>query len=139
MAKTKAASLDTNTLLRLVLGDLPEQTELVEELIKRSPALHVADVAIIEMVFVLEKMYSFSRTDVATSVQAIIRHPKIVSNRKLFELVLPDYVGNSKLSIIDCAIIQYALVNDATPLYTFDRALVAAHPTTVTHPSPHDT
>ena len=138
MAKTKAASLDTNTLLRLVLGDLPEQTNMVEDLIKRSQVLHVADVALIEMVFVLEKIYSFSRADVVTSVQAIIRHPKINANRKLFERVLPDYLEKPKLSIVDCALVHYATLTDATPLFTFDKALAASHPTTVTLLSSHD-
>jgi predicted nucleic-acid-binding protein len=132
MAKTKAASLDTNTLLRLVLGDLPEQTGLVEELTKKSPVLHVADVALIEMVFVLEKIYSFSRADVVNSVQAIIRHPKINANRRLFERVLPDYLEKPKLSIVDCALVHYATLTDATPLFTFDKALASAYPASAT-------
>lgn len=131
MAKIKAGSLDTNTLLRLVIGDAPSQTTLVENLLKNASVLSVADIALIEMVFVLEKVYLFSRSDVAASVYSIIRHPKINGNRKLFELALPNYLEHSKLSIVDCALVAYAHLNSATPLYTFDKALARSFPNTV--------
>ena len=123
MRNRKVASLDTNILLRLVLGDVPKQTLLAEELIKKSAVLNVADIVIIEVVFVLEKIYKLSRKEVVESVYAIIRHPKINCNRKLFELTLPIYSTNAKLSIVDCALTQYAILNNATPLHTFDKAL----------------
>lgn len=139
MAKTKAGSLDTNTLLRLVLGDIPDQTTRVEDLLNKAPVLSVADIAIIEMVFVLEKVYSLPRPDVVASVYSIIRHPKINCNRKLFELALPQYLEYPKLSIVDCALVHYATLNGATPLYTFDKALAGASPDIVHLLSLHGT
>jgi len=36
---------------------------------------------------------------------------------------LNKYLENPKLSLIDCALLTYAKLNKATPLYTFDREL----------------
>lgn len=128
MVSRKTGSLDTNTLLRLVLGDISAQSQVVEELIADSTSLAVADIAVIEMVFVLEKVYKFTRSDVVASVTSVIRHPKINCNRKLFELALATYGEQAKLSIVDCALMHYASLNKSAPLYTFDTALAQSNP-----------
>jgi len=48
-------SLDTNCLLRLILEDEPDHTAIITNIINSEENLVVADVALIEMVFVLEK------------------------------------------------------------------------------------
>lgn len=128
MGSNSTGSLDTNTLLRLVLGDVAAQSTAVDVLLAQSSVLDVADIAIIEMVFVLEKVYMMPRTDIVSSITAIIRHPKIRCNQKLFERTLADYLKQTKLSIVDCALVHYAVINDAAPLYTFDQALAKANP-----------
>lgn len=116
-------SLDTNILLRLILEDVPEQSLAVEKLLENGKVFEVADAALFEMVFVLEKLYRINREQVAKSVLAIVRNTKFNCNRKLFELIMPLYVQEAKLSIIDCALTHYAKLNNATPLFTFDIAL----------------
>jgi len=54
-------SLDTNCLLRWLLGDIPEQTASVTAFINSGKSVVVADVALIETVFVLEKIKKISR------------------------------------------------------------------------------
>jgi len=49
-------SLDTNCLLRWLLGDVPEHTAIITAIINSEKNLAVADAALIEMVFVLEKI-----------------------------------------------------------------------------------
>ena len=129
MAKNKTGSLDTNILVRLVVGDVPAQTKLVEKLMADSSKLDVADIVIFELVFVLEKIYFFSRADVVESVSAIIRNKKINSNRKLFESMLLMYLEHSKLSFVDCTLPQYACLNKAEPLFTFDQKLAKSYDT----------
>jgi predicted nucleic-acid-binding protein len=130
MQKSKSGSLDTNALLRYVLDDIPTQTAYVESLIHKSEKLEVADIAVFEMVYVLERVYKMSRGKVEENVLVIIRHPKINCNRKLFELTLPIYRTHQKLSIVDCALTQYATLNKSTPLYTFDKELAKKCPDT---------
>lgn len=131
MGNNSTGSLDTNTLLRLVLGDIAAQSTAVDALLAQSTVLDVADIAIIEMVFVLEKIYMMPRTDIVSSITTIIRHPKIRCNRKLFEPTLADYLQLTKLSIVDCTLVHYAALNNAGPLYTFDQALAKANPSRV--------
>lgn len=123
MKKNKRGSLDTNILLRLVVGDVPEQTFLIKKLFEQATILDVADIVIFEMVFVLDRVYQFSREDIIESVLVVIRNEKINCNRKLFELVLVAYSKNNKLSFIDCTLPQYASLTNSEPLFTFDKEL----------------
>jgi uncharacterized protein len=132
MAKNKVSSLDTNVLLRIILDDVPAQTASIDELFTKRNSFQVADIVIFEIVFILEKYYEMSRGDVVRSITAIIRHPQINCNRRLFELMLSAYEQNEKLSFVDCTLPHYATLNNATPLYTFDQVLAKANPDTVT-------
>lgn len=129
MVKNKTGSLDTNILVRLVVGDVPAQTRLVETFMAQATKLDVADIVIFELVFVLEKLYFFSRADIIESISAIIRNKKINSNRKLFESMLSMYLENPKLSFVDCALPEYARLNKAEPLFTFDQKLAKSYDT----------
>ena len=125
MAKNKLrGSLDTNALLRLLLGDVPAQTRAVESLLTKESVFEVADAALIEMIFVLEKIYKMERPLVMENVLAITRHKQFLCNKKMFEQCLPLYVAHKSLSIIDCALVTYARLQNATPLITFDKDIV---------------
>jgi len=116
-------SLDTSILLRLILDDIPEQSLTVEKLLASGEVFEIADAALFEMIFVLEKLYRLNREQVAKSVLAIVRNTQFNCNRRLFELIMPLYIEAPKLSIIDCALHQYAKLNNTTPLFTFDITL----------------
>jgi len=49
-------SLDTNCILRWLLDDVPAHTKLITEIIDSNDNLTVADAALIETIFVLEKL-----------------------------------------------------------------------------------
>ena len=125
MERKTNASLDTNLLLRLVLNDIPEQATLVKKLLAKRARFEVADLAITEMAFVLERVYKMERRMVVEFLSVIIRHPQFICNKNLFERILPLYLSEPTLSINDCALLEYARLNKAVPLYTFDKKLVA--------------
>jgi uncharacterized protein len=95
-------SLDTNCLLRWLLGDIPEQKALVTALIDSGGDFSVADAALIETVFVLEKLKKISRETIEKAVMAVIGNKAIFCNRELFIEVLPIYTKHPKLSFVDC-------------------------------------
>lgn len=128
MENNKIGSLDANILLRLVLNDISEQTIAIKKLFDQSDILHVADIVIFEVVSILEKYYESSREDICESIQTIIRHNKVNCNRKLFEMTLIEYPKNKKISFVDSALPNYALLSGTAPLFTFDRALANAYP-----------
>lgn len=121
-----AGSLDANVLLRLLLNDVADQHRAVIRLFEGAQGqFAVADTAIIEVVFVLERNYGFTRAQVAEAIAGLVALPEVNCNRALFEQALPLYSGNPKLSFEDCCLATYAELNNAEPLWTFDAKLVS--------------
>lgn len=122
-------SLDANMILRLLLNDVPEQHEAATKLLRNNASqFAVADVAIIEIVFVLCRAYEFSREQTAEAVQGLMELQRVNCNRSLFERALPLFVEHPALSFEDCCLAVYARLNDAEPLWTFDRKLANQAP-----------
>ena len=116
-------SLDANCILRWLLDDVPEQTILVTNLINSEENFAVADAALIEVVFVLEKLKKISRESIEKAVMTIIGKANILSNKELFVEILPIYKNHPKLSFVDCYLEVLARRTAATPLMTFDKKL----------------
>ena len=119
-----AGSLDANVLLRLLLNDEPAQHQAAKKLFESARGqLAVADTAIIEIAFVLERPYKFSRVRIEEAINGVLLLPKINANRVLFERALVSFVAHPSLSMEDCCLAAYAYLNDALPLWTFDKKL----------------
>ena len=117
-------SLDTNVLLRLLLNDIPGQHVSVKTLLAQaSGGFSIADTAIIELVFALQRHYGFTRPQVSEAVLGLMQLSTINCNRDLFEKVLPIFLEHTALSFEDCCLVTYASLNDAEPLWTFDKKL----------------
>lgn len=126
-------SLDTNTLLRLVLADVPKQTAIVETLLAdASQRFAVADMVFAEIVWVLQGVsYGYDRKRIAANIQSILAIGHINCNRAMLEKAVPLYVGHSKISFIDACLSVYAELEDAKPLLTFDKKLASSLPKNV--------
>lgn len=119
-----AGSLDTNALLRLLLNDVPEQHTAVKRVVSQADSpLEVADIAIIEIVFVLQRYYGLGRPQVSEAVIGLMQLRELNCNRTLFEKALPVYTAHPALSFEDCCLSTYAAFNNAEPLWTFDKKL----------------
>jgi predicted nucleic-acid-binding protein len=116
-------SLDTNGLLRWILGDVPDQTALMNNLIDSGKSFVAADAVLIEMVFVLEKVKKISRDAVGQALMVIIGQANIKCSRELFTEALPLYQEHPKLSFIDCYLSVLARRTGAEPLLTFDQKM----------------
>ena len=88
----------------------------------------VADAALIETVFVREKIKKISRETITKAVMAITGTVTIRCNRELFNEVLPIYSSHPKLSFVDCYLAVLAQKNEETPLLTFDQKLAKQLP-----------
>lgn len=121
-----AGSFDTNVVLRLLLNDIPKQHVAVKKLIEQAVnQFAVADTVIIELVFGLDRYYGFNRLQIADAVDGLINLKEINCNRTLFERALPLFIKHSGLSFEDCCLAIYAVLNDAEPLWTFDKKLAS--------------
>jgi Predicted nucleic-acid-binding protein, contains PIN domain len=116
-------SLDTNCLLRWLLADVPEQTTIIANVINSEKDLAVADAALIEMVFVLEKIKKISRETIEKAVLAIFEKDNIQCNRGLFIETLSVYTRYPKLSFVDCYLDVFARSTETAPLLTFDKKM----------------
>lgn len=119
-----AGSLDTNVILRLVLNDIPDQHQKAKVLlISSKQQFAVADVAIIEVGFALERYYRFTRQQIREVLRDFMGLRQVNCNRILFDNALDVFEQNSSLSLEDCTLATYAELNQAKPLYTFDKKL----------------
>lgn len=119
-----SGSLDTNAILRLLINDIPQQREAVKILLtKANSQLAIADIAITELVFALDRHYDFSRQQIKEAVTGLMRLKEINCNRGLFEKALQIYLDHPALSFEDCCLSTYATLNEAEPLWTFDKKL----------------
>ena len=122
MAFRTRESLDTNVILRLMLADMPEQCLQIQDLLMRQGRMYsVADLAVTEAVYVLEA--NSTREQIVEMLGSVLTLPNIKYNKTLFDGVFPMYLKHPKLSFNDCCLAVYAELNEAEPLWTFDRAL----------------
>lgn len=123
VASSTSGSLDANVILRLVLRDVPKLSDAAFELVTKGDHFHVADIAVAETVFALERYYEVPRPEIAEIILSLADNPKIVLNRALCEEALAVYPKFLKLSFEDCCLAAYAKMNAALPLWTFDEKL----------------
>ena len=113
--------LDTNAVLRYILNDISEQHKQVLKLIKASPAAIRLEV-LVEVIYVLEKYYKKSRSEIANVVftlgrteNLLIQYPQIIAR------VLQFYVED-KLDIVDCILCAFNNI-EGHEVFTFDKKL----------------
>lgn len=117
-------SLDTNILVRLIVKDVPEQCLRFQDLLMRQNVTYeVADLAVTETVYVLQTWYRWSRQSIVSALSSVLSDFELNYNQALFERVFPMYLARPKLSFNDCCLAGYAALNQAEPLWTFDKAL----------------
>ncbi|MBK8446756.1 MAG: PIN domain-containing protein [Micropruina sp.] len=118
-------SVDTNVLLRWLLADVPAQAERVDELLASGEQFTVDDAALIEVVFVLERVLRLGRRSVADAIRTVISTAAFDLDRQRWSTLATDYVAHTKLSVADLYLAQRAVERGAVPLYTFDTKLAA--------------
>ena len=124
-------SIDTNIVLRCILGDVPEQREAAVKLLNAPEATHyLSDQALSECMYVLEITMDLPREDVVDFMNFFLARydGTIVYNRALTKLAFPVYLAHPKLSWNDCALAAEAEINHHEPLFTFDKALARQLP-----------
>lgn len=117
-------SIDTNILLRMILGDVESQVHAIRRLTEKYDMLAVSDLVITEMVYALEKSQGVSRKLVGEFLYSLLANQHLNINRPLFQAVLPLYEKHPSMSFNDCCLAVYAKLNQQVPLYTFDKKMV---------------
>jgi len=129
MACRVREAVDTNVLLRLILRDVPEQCLKVQDLLLRQKACYdVADLAVEEVVYVLQKGFGWTRAGIVEALRSVLDLSWFDYNRALFTRVFPLYLEHPGLSFNDCCLAVYAELNQTEPLWTLDQDLAKQVP-----------
>lgn len=124
--KDNIEHIDTNIVIRLIVGDNPKNYEKAKKLISQKDKLFVfEDAAIIEVVFVLSKIYKYSRKEIAATISCLSDIDNIIFNKGIIEDTMNLFVSHPKLSFVDCYLATVTEISQETPLWTFDHKLAA--------------
>jgi len=123
VADGKQVLLDSNVVLRIIVGDIPAQRDAAMRLVMEARGqCAVADIVFIELEYALRHHYKMSRKEVSALLKAFSEHPKITCSREWLAYVLGFYGDAPAVSFIDIALAAYARFTNMT-LYTFDKKL----------------
>jgi len=116
--------LDTNLFIRYLHDGTPEEKEkfkdLIEDARRKETTFYVPFIVIIEMVYVLERVYGLSKARVREMVESILTLPVEVENLDVVLTALALY-EEKNLKFGDALVLACARVRGIKPVYTFDR------------------
>lgn len=78
-------AVDTNVLVRAVVGDDPEQAKAAASVLTEAELIAVATPCLCEFVWVLLRVYGFSVVDVAAAIRALLAAANVEVNRPAVE------------------------------------------------------
>lgn len=123
---TKTYLLDTNVLLRVLVGDVISQDKQAREWFLQAKqeeiSLIIPEIVVFEIHFGLEKFYSFSKDEILERLKVVLSTPYLhVESQEIFLLALTFY-SREKVSFVDCFLLAKSKLTNAEIL-TFDKKL----------------
>ena len=129
LVKTDEVILDTNVILRYLLRDLEEQYVIVCNKLKKLKQIHgsalVFGEVVAECIHVMEKLYKMTRTETVSVLKPLLQTEVIVLENKEVVLKALSMYESTRLSYVDCLIIQNSWRRDVE-VFTFDKKLSGA-------------
>lgn len=104
----KIAILDTNSVVHSLVSESLALTKANEDYDR----LILSIVVLVEITFVLERVFKLPRIEIVRQLRQIIINPKIESDRALYFEISEIYQNQPKLSIVDCFILVQARDQD---------------------------
>src|SRR3989338_1518256 len=121
-------TVDTNVLVRLLVRDDEIQAKKAFLALQKEQDIYIPIIILIELVWVLESCYEFSRAKITQILEAILDTQQFsVEKRDLIRRVLDAY-SNQKVDFVDSGIAQWVAAANAVPILTFDKAAAAKLP-----------
>ena len=120
---------DTNSFLRFILADIPEQANRIEKLLNQAREGKIKVITLIQVLFeieyTLDKMYKFSKSERLDILNNIVNTPYIeLSCGSKREITLGlNIFDESNISMVDAYLAAYSITYNAE-LVSFDAALV---------------
>lgn len=114
------AYVDTNVIIRHLVGDLPDQARVATELLMQPRSLVLTPLIFIEIAHVLRSYYGLSRGTIADRLGAVLRLPAIAGDLDLLSAALDTHIVRG-VSITDALLAAQAMQSGITEIVSFDR------------------
>jgi predicted nucleic-acid-binding protein len=113
--------VDANAVLRYILSDNADMALEVDELLK-TEVVTVRFEVVAEVVYVLNKVYSMPRDEIAACLKIFLEQPAVnVCEADILAFALETY-GSVNLDFVDCLLYSFAKIKKHT-VFTFDKKL----------------
>jgi predicted nucleic-acid-binding protein len=120
------STLDTNVLVRYLVRDIPEQAEAARELIEGMTADDpgfICREVVLEVAWVLERTYRFTRTQVAEALLDLTASDSLVVENSDDVAAAAYRYRRDGVGFSDLMILKATERGNAAPLHTFDQRL----------------
>lgn len=122
----KQVTVDANVFLRLLLNDIhlqvKEAEKLLEQAKKSTIKLHVAQIIIFELNFILDKYYNLPKIEIIDKLKSVVQTPYLeIQDREVFIDALKIF-SDSNISLADSFILAKSKIEN-WELFTFDKQL----------------
>lgn len=118
-----AKLVDTNLIIRFLLKDNLVQAEAAKKILTQSSEdLVLTDIAVAEVVWVLQSVYKFQKQEVVEKLFQLLKLRYLITNFSLLIDSLITYQNHS-ISFVDAYLIAYCEHNKLEGIYSFDKGL----------------
>jgi predicted nucleic-acid-binding protein len=115
-------AVDTNVLVRLVIGDDPDQVAAAEDFVANGA--WVPHLALAEATWVLASVYERDPAAIATAVEMLIKHQQLtLQDEDAVAAAVQQFRRRPMVGFTDCLMLEVSRKAGHGPLGTFDRGL----------------
>jgi len=117
--------IDTNLLLRLIVGDEPKQVVAAREYLRDRCSAdepgYVCHIVLVELVWTLARAYGYPREKIAAAIEQILETAQLdVESSNDVVAALKDY-RHGTADFADCLLVRTNATSGCTHTVTFDR------------------
>lgn len=114
------AYVDTNVVIRHLVGDVADQSRAATDLLARQGGLLLTPVIFIEIAHVLRSYYGLSREAIIKRLELVLELPAIGGDLDVLNLALDIHVRRG-VGIPDAVLAAHAIQSGVTEIASFDR------------------
>lgn len=133
MSNIKSTFIDTNYILRLLIGDIPLQAERSRNLFKEIEEEKITGIVsllvINELIWILEHFYEKKRIEFIPQILKLfsLKKIKILEIKKKDLVMILDKMKRSSLDFTDLYLLYFS-EKSKDDIATFDKEIVVSHP-----------
>ena len=120
-------AVDTNVLVRLLVGDDAEQAGKARQLFDRAAAerrpVWISDTVLVELAWMLGRAYGRTRVDIVTALRALGHNATVLLESGLAVAAATDIFEQGPADFADCLLCAKAAAAGCDQVATFDRGM----------------